>query len=162
MKLKKNAAPFDQLQLQPQQFVGQTQPNRQKRAVWFSFFVCFSQTTQCILSVYTMRTQCVHCQYIHIHNSLSVQQSARHDRRCDTMGTTAPPPAAESIMYISSHHLFTNCLLLRLGYRILPWVTICSPGLPHWVTVGYRPVYRIYQVYQNCVSRFTRFIEPVC
>ena len=124
--------------------------------------------TQCVLNVYSMCTP--------------VKPSARHDRRCDTMGTTAPPPPAESIMYISSHHLsvyrldylsllsypnqsihlqpdtpiryqLPNCLLLRLGHRLLPWVTIRYRlgyhGLPCRVTVGYRPVYQIYQIYQK-------------
>lgn len=156
MRLKKNAAPFDQPQPQSQQFVGQTQPNRQKRAVWFSFFVCFSQTNetciQQVLSVYITGTYISPYPYNNPYGTMGVRQE--HKPRHQLKGE-----------YISSHHLFTNCLLLRPGYRFIPWVTIRYRlgyhGLPCRVTVGYRPVYQIHQIYQNRTFRYTKFIGPV-
>ena len=44
---------------------------------------------------------------------------------------------------------------MTAGYHLSPWVTV-------WVTVGYRPVYQIYQIYQNRTFRYTKFIGPVC
>ena len=147
-----------QIKPQPKHFVGQTQPNRQKRAVRFSFFVCFLQSNQ--QNVYSVCTQCVHRWYIHI--TVSVQQPVRKDRRTtETRQEHKPRHLTERRIYIIPSSIYqlsaTADGRVADSYRGLPSVTTGH-------RLGYRrslSVYRIYQVYQIRTFRFTRFIGTV-
>lgn len=112
-----------QIKPQPKHFVGQTQPNRQKRAVRFSFFVCFLQSNQ--QNVYSVCTP--------------VQQPVRNDRRTtETRQEHKPRHLTERRIYIIPSSIYQLSATAvgsptpTVGYHLFPRVTV-------WVTMpGYR------------------------
>ena len=118
----------------------------QKRAVRFSFFVCFSQTTRCVLSVYSVRTQRVHNWYIHNPRTRTTIRTAQSTY--DRTGTQAPPPAEKCIYIIPSSITLPIRLIRSSTVSLLPTVCYCGRvtdsyrGVPFWVT-----------------ARFTKFIR---